>query len=131
MLDDLDTWSRPRAIVRQSFADCDAHVAAHEDFMHRVTIDLCMRFSQDAKEKALLTERALLLARASATEARRIARAVDCENIVAYRAAALAAEVAAHDVVRATLDAASALDYLMRSTATLEQAIRLRTMDRR
>ena len=105
--------------------DDDAHVVMRDRVTSLSTVLLAVRFSEAARDRAGSAEVALIKARCRAEEARLALH--DTDDV---RAARLHADEAEHEVVRLTIQAAQALEYLMRATETLERAIRLCAMGR-
>lgn len=88
--------------------DEDAHVEAHDRFFHSVTVAIALRISDLARADCERKEHRLSLVR-----------------IRAESNAELQIEV-----VRATIEAAQALERMMQTTSLLESAVRLAAMGR-
>jgi hypothetical protein len=120
------------APLRSRAIDHDAHVVMYERFHGAATVMLVLRFSEDAKLAMIDAEHNLLRHRkryAVACEAlARLPKKASKEDRRAARDASYEAETA---VIRTSIVAAQALDYLRRTTATLEQAVQLHAMGRR
>ena len=108
-----------------------AHVEAKREWDLRVAVELCLRFSEHAKAECLKAERELEMAH----ERRRVllvrlAR-IEVENVEELRRQNEAVDAAHGVAIQRVIEAAQALQYLRRTTATLAQAIQLRAMGRR
>ena len=110
-----------------SLTDDDAHVVMRDRVTSLSTVLLATRFSEDAREATLNAERALETARLRAVDAR-AALAVKRLTRAQIRERRTELSDADHDVVLRGIVAGQALDYLIRATVTLEQAVRLHAM---
>ncbi len=111
--------------------DDDEHVRIRERVTSLSTVLLALRFTELAREQALQAERALDEGRERASLAREQMLIVNPDEVILLRAARAAFDAASHAVVRLGIQAGQSLDYLMRTTTTLEGAIQLYSMSAR
>lgn len=109
--------------------DDDAHVRLRDRVSSLSTVLLALRFSEAARAQAQQAEGSLCDAQDRVESARAVLLDADAGDICSLREARNAFDEAAHAVVRLGIQAGQSLDYLMCTTATLEGAIRLYSLN--
>lgn len=117
--------------LRAEEEDDDAHVECKRRLDLAVAVQVCLRFSDHARGECMRAERELEMARARRKAMNAALARIEVEDVAALRTQHAAIEAAETVAIRKVIAAAEALDYLRRTTATLEQAIRLQAMGRK
>jgi hypothetical protein len=110
--------------------DDDAHVRIRERVLSLSTVLLALRFYELACDQAKQAEGALCDAHERADAARDVLLDADPNDVVALRLSRHAFNAATHAVVRLGIQAGQSLDFLIRTSATLDDALRLYSFGR-